>query len=77
MNIQILVIPYNLKFSRVKVFEDLVDFCLASKILVFQGHLLKFFLLVQTQYVGATNILSTHNFVDLQNRENFTMKISF
>jgi len=28
------------------------------------------------QYVGAANILSAHNFVDLQYRENFTMKIS-
>jgi len=26
------------------------------------------------QYVDAANILSTHNFVDLQNHENFFLK---
>ena len=26
-------IPYSLKFSRMKIFEDFEDFCLASKIL--------------------------------------------
>ena len=39
-------IPYSLKFSRVKIFEDFEDFCLASKILtlkilVLHRHLLK------------------------------------
>jgi len=69
----------SLKFLRVKIFEDITNFCLASnflisKILVFQGCLLIFF---QTQYVCVANILSVHNFVDLQNHENFTTKISF
>ena len=41
-----LYIPYSLKFSRVKIFEDFEDFCLASKILtlkilVLHRHLLK------------------------------------
>jgi len=64
---------------RKKIFEDFADFCLAlkiliSKILAFQGRLLKNF---PAQYVGAANILSAHNFVDLQNHGNFTTKISF
>ena len=57
-------LPYSLKFSRVKIFEDFEDFCLTSKILiskilVLQGRLLKiiFYLLSLYKFFKRESVL--------------------